>query len=91
MRLLKKLRYRVFLLSLAVGSMSLGLWVFDYCVVFRPSWSPSGADHLLGFGSWFNYLGTFRGLVLVAMSIFGLWAASLMWLIPGRLSDCRDL
>ena len=88
MRTLRKLRYRVFLWSLAVGSFSLGAWTFDYYVLFLPTWTPSLEDRL--FGSWFGYLSG-HGLLFVASSIFGLWLAFLMWLLPGRLSDCRDL
>jgi hypothetical protein len=90
MHTLKKLRYRVFLASLAIGSLSLGLCVFDYCVFFLPAWTPDAADRLFGFTSWFNYLSG-HGLLFVASSIFGLWLACLMWLLPGRLSDCRNL
>jgi hypothetical protein len=90
MRSLKKLRYRVFLLGLAVGSLSLGLWVFDYFVLFLPSWTPTAADRLFGFPSWFDYLSG-HGLFLVAASTIGLSLACLMWLLPGRISDCRDL
>jgi hypothetical protein len=91
MRSLKMIRYQVFLLSLAAGNLSLGLWVFDYCVLFLPSWTPDAADRLFGFGPWFNYLSSGAGLLLVATSIVGLWLACLMWLLPGRLSDCKSL
>jgi hypothetical protein len=84
MRFLRSLRYRVFLLSLAVGSLSLVFWVFDYCVLFRPSWTPSGGDRFFGFDAWYHYLSG-HGLLLVALSVLGLWLACLMWLLPGRL------
>jgi hypothetical protein len=90
MRSLRKLRYRVFLLSLAVGSLSLGIWVFDYCVLFGPSWSASGVDRLFGFDAWYHYLSE-RGLLFIAASVLGLWLAALMWLLPGRLSDGRNV
>ena len=90
MRSLKQLRYRVFLIGLALGGASLGIWVFDYCALFRPSWSPSGADRIIAFDAWYYYLSG-HGLFLVASSFFGLWLACLMWLLPGRLSDCRDV
>ena len=91
MRMLKKLRYQVFLLSLGVGCVSLVVWVSDYCVFFRPSWKADTADRILGFGPWIDYLGSGRGLSLVGLSVLGLWLACLMWLLPGKLSDCREL
>jgi hypothetical protein len=87
---LKKLRYRIFLMSLAVGSLSLGFWVFDYCVLFLPSWQPDAADRFFGFDAWFYYMSG-HGLLLVSGSVLGLWLACLMWLLPGRLSECRKL
>jgi len=77
MRLLKTLRYLVFLLSLTVGSLSLAFVFFDYCVLFRPSWTPTAADRLFGFDAWFDYLSG-HGWLFVASSIFGLWLACLM-------------
>ena len=90
MHALRKLPYRVFLLSLAVGNLSLSFWVFDYSVLFRPSWTPSGMDRLVGFDAWYYYLSG-HGFLFVAISVLGLWLACLMWLLPGRLSDCRTL
>ena len=89
MRLAKFIRYRVFLVSLALGSLCLGLWVFEYVVLFAPSWTPDAADRLFGFDAWFNYLSG-HGLFLVAGSVFGLWLAALMWLLPGSLLEGRE-
>ena len=85
-----KLRYRVFLFGLIAGGLSLAFWVFDYCVIFRPSWTATGVDRMVGFDAWFYYLSG-HGLVFVALSVVGLWLACLMWLLPGSLLGGRHL
>ena len=80
-----RIRYRVFLISLAIGGVCLAISVFDYYVLFKPFWRPNAADRLIGFDAWYYYLRTGSGLLLVAGSVMGLWLATLIWLLPGRL------
>jgi len=90
MHMLKELRYCVFIVSRAVGGTSVVLWLLDYFLRFRPAWVAGTADQLFGFGPFFNYLSDSYALLLVTCSVLGLWLACLMWLLPGKLSDCRN-